>query len=448
MRALPFPFLFDRLLLVVVALLIGGCSTARYTVDDGRVIDPQVLTNIQAFGDAEQAIRPAIVRSARVLDAQCDKQWELPFSVATSYALPENDRVAWVRIAKVDERLTVLASAIAPSLSPGDKVAEIDGYHRDNTEKMGLALSEARDRGQPFPVKTAGGKIVTVKPFQVCRGYTRFSPPATPQLQDYHWLLSFHPTDLGQLPITEDEALWIVLWTQGLSEEGGARMKTYHYGKQILGGVYQIATVVSGLKGVAVAAQVAADAAQRVAVSQLSDIVRKQLMQEATAAVRARMQQTLAERARAFTQQEAISQMQIAAANRGALQGVAWVAGTVFDQADQWAYARLPKYDADPLAPFTLHQKLIEAGLSRNAFVFDAERLKTISEAAGRGGHVDDALAVLRGVDPGKIVLDLNDMPLASVRKLGDIYADDGGGNAPAGLVEALLELPLESRTR
>ena len=67
-----------------------------------------------------------------------------------------------------------------------------------------------------------------------------------------------------------------------------------------------------------------------------------------------------------------------------------------------------------PLAPFTLHQKLIEAGFARNAFVFDPDRLKGLTAAAARNGRDDDALAILRGVDPGKVVLELDDMPLAS----------------------------------
>ena len=70
-------------------------------------------------------------------------------------------------------------------------------------------------------MKTAAGKTATLKPFQVCRGYTRLAPPVTPGYQDFHWLMSVHPLDIFRPQITPDEALWMVLWTQGLSEEGG-----------------------------------------------------------------------------------------------------------------------------------------------------------------------------------------------------------------------------------
>jgi hypothetical protein len=433
---------------LAVTLLLCACSTVKYTVDDGRAIDPAILRPIQSFSTGEQAIRPAIARSATVLDKQCDKQWELPISVATSYEFPELQRVAWARVAKVDERLTVVGSSMMPALSPGDKIVEIDGYKRDNTEKMALELVDRRDRGAPFTIRTDAGKLVKVVPFQACRGYTRLAPPSTPQLQDYHWLLSFHPLEVTQQPLTDDEALWIVLWTQGLSEEGGARMKTYHYGTKILGAVYNVVTIATGVRGMAAAAQAAASAAQKIAASQLTDVLKKQLIDQAVGEVRSRVQDSLLDNARKFTQAQAIAQMQVAAANRGTLQGVAWVGGTVFDQADAWAFARMPLYDADPLAPFTLHQKLIEASLARNAFVFDPDRLKSITGIAEKQGRGDDALAILRGVNPTRVELELSDMPMASIQKPVDLFAaDDAGADGPAnfGYVEALLQLPLES---
>lgn len=439
-----------RAILGVLVLMLSACSTVKYTVDDGRAIDPKVLDNIQSFSNGEQAIRPAILRSASPLDKDCDKQWELPISVATSYEFPENDRVAWVRVAKVDERLTVVGSAMAPALSPGDKIVEIDGFKRDNTEKMAIELVDQRDRGKPFQVKTETGKTVKVTPFQVCRGYTRIAPPATPQLQDYHWLLSFHPLEVSQRPLSEDEALWIVLWTQGLSEEGGARMKTYHYGTKILGTLYNVATIATGVRGFAAAAEAAATAAQRVVASQLTDALKKELIDQAAGQVRSRLQESLIDSAKKFTQQQAIDQMTIAAANRGTLQGVAWVAGTAFDQADSWAFARLPLHGGDPMAPFSLHQKLVESGLSRNAFVFDPDRLKALTGIAEKQGRGDDALAILRGIDPAKIDIELTDMPLASIEKQGDLFAateDAAGGTMQnTTFIEALLELPLESK--
>ena len=69
-------------------------------------------------------------------------------------------------------------------------------------------------------------------------------------------------------------ALWAVLWTQGMSEEGGARMKTYHYGSQVLGSLYTLATIASGLKGAAVAAEAAVAAAQKAAATAATSIAR------------------------------------------------------------------------------------------------------------------------------------------------------------------------------
>ena len=45
----------------------------------------------------EQALRPAIARSAALGDKDCDRQWELPMSVMSSQGWSEDDRVAWVR---------------------------------------------------------------------------------------------------------------------------------------------------------------------------------------------------------------------------------------------------------------------------------------------------------------------------------------------------------------
>ena len=53
------------------------------------------------------------------------------------------------------------------------------------------------------------------------------------------------------------------MWTQGLSEEGGARMKTFHYGSKIIGTLYNLVTIASGLKGVSLAAGLKAIVSQR-----------------------------------------------------------------------------------------------------------------------------------------------------------------------------------------
>ena len=92
-------------------MLLSACAGVKYTVDDGRKVDEALLANIRAYGTVEQRLRPAIVRSAELNDPSCDRQWELPFALATSYGWPENERVAWVRGLAVDERLTIVATS-------------------------------------------------------------------------------------------------------------------------------------------------------------------------------------------------------------------------------------------------------------------------------------------------------------------------------------------------
>ena len=208
----------------LMALFLGACSTVKYTVDDGRKVNETLLANLRALGHGERALRPAIARSAALNDPDCSRQWELPISVATSFEWDEDDRVAWVRALGVDERLTVVAAAPDAGLAVGDKIVEIQGYKKKDSNKMLAELASLRDDGDPFKVMTAAGKTITLKPFQVCRGYTRLAPPVTPGYQDFHWLMSVHPLDIFRPQITPDEALWMVLWTQGLSEEGGARI--------------------------------------------------------------------------------------------------------------------------------------------------------------------------------------------------------------------------------
>ena len=245
----------------LVALFLGACSTVQYTVDDGRKVNETLLANLRALGHGERALRPAIARSAALNDPDCSRQWELPISVATSFEWEEDDRVAWVRALQVDERLTVVAAAPDAGLAVGDKIVEIQGYKKKDSNKMLAELASLRDDGDPFKVKTAAGKTITLKPFQVCRGYTRLAPPVTPGYQDFHWLMSVHPLDIFRPQITPDEALWMVLWTQGLSEEGGARMKTYHYSKEIVSTLFEVASLATGLNAAAQAAKVAVNQA-------------------------------------------------------------------------------------------------------------------------------------------------------------------------------------------
>ena len=79
---------------LIAALVLGGCASTDYTVDDGRTVNETLVQNIRRYGRIEQAVRPAIERSAALQDKECTKQWELPFSVASSQSWAPNDRVA------------------------------------------------------------------------------------------------------------------------------------------------------------------------------------------------------------------------------------------------------------------------------------------------------------------------------------------------------------------
>lgn len=437
-------------LICMVVTLLAGCAAPKYTVDDGRAVDETLLGHIRAYGQGEQALRPAIARTAALQDAACDTQWELPFSVASSDEWSDDDRVAWVRGLGVDERLTVVAVAPGSPLQLKDKLQSIDGYSKESAEKMLLELADLRDAGRAFQVTLASGKSVRIEPFKVCRGYTRLAPPNTPQAQDYHWLMSVHPLELAQAGLTEDEALWAVLWTQGLSEEGGARMKTYHYGTKIAGTLYSIFTIASGIKGAALAADAAISAAQTAATSVASEVIKQQLIEQATHAAAARMRDEVIGAARKLTQQQVLSAMQASAANRGSLMGVAWVASSVFERADAWAYARMEKLQSDPLAGFRLHQKLLELGLWRNAMVFDPDRMSALNQVAQGQGHGDEVVAILQGIKPQELLVALADMPLAS-SSVGFSYddpADLANVTQPfaRGLVDGMLGMPLASR--
>lgn len=398
----------------IATLLLTGCAAPKYTVDDGRPVNPELLAHIQSFGLGERALRPAMARSAQLNEPDCSRQWELPFSVATSQQWAENDRVAWVRALGVDERLSVVAVAPGTPLRPGDKLVDIDGTQSDTAEKMLEELARMRDRGRPFPVKTAKGNTVNVVPFELCRGYTRLAPPNTPELQDYHWLMSYHPLEVARADLTEDEALWTVLWTQGVSEEGGARMKTYHYGSQVLGSLYTLATIATGLKGAAVAAEAAIAAAQKAAATAATEIIKQQLIDQAKQFAIDRVRSEISKTAQQLTQAQVVASMQQLAANKGMLGGVSRVAATVFDKADGWAYQRMKKLGADPLAGFALHQKMLERGLLRNALPFDPERMENLQSVAGADGKSEEVVAILKGIRTDTLDFDTGQMPLAS----------------------------------
>jgi hypothetical protein len=424
--------------------LLAGCAAPKFTVDDGRPVNPELLEHIKTYGQGERALRPAIVRSSQLKDKDCDKQWELPISVATSQAWAEDDRVAWVRALNVDERLTVIASPSGHALRPGDKLVDIDGTSHTESEKMLKELADMRDRGRPFPVKTAKGKAVTLVPFEVCRGYTRLAPPSTPMLQDYHWLMSMHPLEVARADLSDDEALWTVLWTQGVSEEGGARMKTYHYSTSMLSSLYTLATIASGLKGAAMAAEAAVSAAQKAAASVATDILKQQLIDQAKQFAAARVRDELSKSAQTLTQAQVVASMQQVAANRGSLGGISRIAATVFDRADTWAYGHMGQLGADPLAGFRLHQKLLERGLLRNALALDPERMQSLQALANAQGQGETVVAILKGIRPETLVFDTGDMPLASAPTAFSYDEPIVGQQDPyaMGLVEAMLTMP------
>lgn len=437
-----------RLLLLAPLALLAGCASGpKFTVDDGRPVDEPLLAGMRAYGAGERLIRPAIARSAALKDKDCDKQWELPFAVATSAGWSENDRVAWARALQVDERLTVIAVTQDSPLPMGTRINHVAGQASDDGERLLEWLAEARDNGKPFTVGTPGGKGVRVAPFEVCRGYTRFAPPNTPQLQDYHWLLSLHPLELTQAEPTPDEALWAVLWTQGLSEEGGARMKTYHYALKIGGTLYNLATLASGVKAAALAADAALSAAKSAAANVASDILKQQLIEQGKALAAQKIREGLADAAQQLTRQQVVSVMQAAAANRGALSGISRIAATAFERADAWAFTRMAALGAPPLAGFTLHQKLLERRLATNAFVFDADRLAALNKVAAARGFEAEVVAILGGFRADTLLAQIGAMPLASAQ---DSFAfdspdDPGAGRFSRGLVDALLDMPAES---
>lgn len=381
-----------------LSVMITGCGGPKYTIDDGRKVDEKLLANIRTLGNGAQAIRPAITKSAALQDKDCDTQWELPFDVATSYDLKEDDRVAWVRALQADERLTVIGAAEDIDLIHGDKIVEIDGYHSDNTTKMLKELMDWRDSGKRFNIKTAEGKIVDVSPLKVCRGHVTLADPGTAaDMQDYHWLQSVHPLEAFKKPLTSDEALWVVLWTQGLSEEGGVRMKTYQYGLTTIKTLVNIATVVSGVGAAARAAQTASASVASAAGSAAAKAAAEAAAKEVAQQIGRSVSKDVADAAYKFAKKEMADVLQAAALNRVGLGGVSWVAGTIFDRADKWAFERMAKLGADPLAAFTLNLKLAEVGATHNAFVFDEERLVQMTTLAASAGIGDKLTRLLNG---------------------------------------------------
>ena len=342
----------NRIVAASAALWLTGCAT-HYTVDDGRKVDEVLLKQIRTYAQGEQALRPAIVRSADLHDKGCSTQWELPFDTATSYSVSSaDDKVAWVRGAGIDEHLRVIAASPAVDLKPGDILKAVDGYDSKNAIKMTTRLYSLRDDGDPFDVTLSTGKLVHVSPLKVCRGRTLIAPPGKhAEMQDYHWLQSIHPEQIATAPLTPDEAQWVVLWTQGLSEEGGFRMKAYNFSVGVvkLGAVAALSVATFGAGAAAGGAALTAGASIGSAVGAVAvaeaPFVAAQIAAEATA-------------------------------NTATLHGISWVASSAFDKADKWAFDRMTLLGMDPRAGAVLEKKLARAGASRNAFLLDDERQK------------------------------------------------------------------------
>jgi hypothetical protein len=335
---------------VSALVLLGGCAS-RPTVDDGRPLNNQLVADIRDFGTAATEVRPAIVRSAATADSGCDNQYELPFYTASSYGVDDADaKVAWMRVLGVNENLTVIAADPSSGLRAGDVVVEVDGYKSGNKIIMAEKLIDARDDGDPFVLTLGSGQKVTVTPIRLCRGHVLIAPPLDPALQRYHWTESVHPLELFHQRLTADEAQWIVLWTQGLSELGGARMKTYAF-------------TVGALKWLTVAglgfATSSAAASSRAAATSAGT--------SATGQVAATQ---LAGQAASLAAQSA--------ANKASLSGVSHVAAGVFDRADKWAFDHMRELGMNPRAGLSLHVKLSKQGAAANAFLLDSERLNAM----------------------------------------------------------------------
>jgi hypothetical protein len=323
--------------------ILSGCAT-RLTVDDGRPLDSGLIAEMRAFGEAAAEVRPAIVRSSAAAGSGCDNQYELPFDAMTTYGVVDLDtRVAWARALGVDENLTVIAADRSSGLRAGDIVAEVGGYKSHDKLAMVERLRKARDRGEPFVLTLGSGEQVSVAPFRLCRGHVLVAPPLEPALQRYHWTASVHPLELFHRPLSADEAQWIVLWTQGLSEQGGARMKTYAF----VVGTFKWLSVV----GLGFATSSAAAAASAAGTSATGQVAATHLAGQAA------------------------SLMAQSAANRASLSGVSHVAAGVFDRADKWAFDEMRRLGMDPRAGLSLHEKLVAQGAASNAFLLDAQRL-------------------------------------------------------------------------
>jgi len=227
-------------------------------------------------------------------------------------------------------------------------------------------------------------------------------------------------------------------------------MKTYAYGTKVAGALYNLFTIASGIQGAAVAANAAVNAAQSAASNVATAVIKQQLIDQARAAATNKVREEATTIARKLTQAQVASAMQQAAANRGALSGVAWVASTVFEKADAWAYKRMEQLKADPLAAFTLHQKLIEKNLTANSMVMDSDRLIALSKLAESRGLKGDVVSILQGMRPEDLQVEMAAMPVASAPVAFSYDTEDDPSKTQQpfarGLVDGMLNMPMESQ--
>jgi len=437
------------LLGLVLTLGLTGCASRGQVADDGRPLDPNLLASFQLYGQGERALRPALERSAQLAASnklECEKQWELPFAVATAAGSDGDDRAAWMRTLNVDDRLTVIASTETGPLAIGDRIVRVGRLNSDKSLELLEALGAAREAGEVFDVQLASGRRVPIKPFPVCRGYTRLAPPTAPKVQDYHWLMSIHPLELPQSAPTSDEVLWAVVWTQGLSEEGGARMKTYHYALKIGSTLFQIYSLASGLTIAAEAANTVMKEAGKKAASMAVDFAREQLIKQGKELAAQKIREGLQDAAGKITRGQAMAMLQASAANRGSLGGIGMIAATAWERADAWAFARMQELGADPLAGLRLHQKMVERELPGNAFALDADRLQALTQLAETQGMRGEVQALLRRQSLEGLGLEMAAMPMAS-KKAAFSFAstdDPAAGRYSRGLIDGMLQMPAQ----
>lgn len=433
--------------MVVLSGVLGGCATQAPPQDDGRPLDPNLVASYQLYGQGERALRPALARAARLKGTTCDRQFELPFAVATSEGAEGDHRVAWKRVLNVDDRLSVIAAAQGSPVAVGERIVRVGRVADARAWMLLEALGDAREAGEPFEVQLASGARVTVQPFAVCRGYARLAPPATPKMQDYHWLMSMHPLELPQAAPNADEMLWAVLWTQGLSEEGGARMKTFHYTVKIGGTLLQLYSLASGLSAAAKLAETALDEAKKVATRELANFARDQILQQGKELALQKLREGLQDAAEKISRTQALAVLHKSAANRGSLVGVAMVASTVWERADAWAFDQMQALGADPLAGLRLHQKMVERQLAGSAFALDAERLTALTQLAGTKGLRAQALAALGGENFDDLDRLQAAMPMASTKAAFSFASEDdpAAGRFARGLLDGMLHLPSAS---